>query len=47
MKLKESNPEGCLWKRYGRDRLRTMYKHDKELKIAGEVKLAKKPSATK
>ena len=37
MKIKEQNPEGWLWKRYGRDRLRTMYKNDKQLKIAGEV----------
>ena len=29
MKQKEQNPEGYLWKRYGRDRLRTMYKNDK------------------
>lgn len=48
MKLKESNAEGCLWKRYGRDRLRTMYKNDKQLKIAGDTtKLAKKPSLVK
>ena len=45
MKQKEQNPEGWLWKRYGRDRLRTMYKNDKQLKIAGEVpqRAAKKP----
>ena len=33
---KEKHPEGCLWQRFGRDRLRTMYKHDKSLKIGGE-----------
>lgn len=38
LKLKEQNPEGFLWRRYGKDRLRTMYKYDKTLKLAGEVK---------
>lgn len=34
LKLKEQNPEGYLWRRFGRERLRTMYKYDKELKIS-------------
>ena len=29
LELKEQNPDGCLWRRYGRDRLLTMYKYDK------------------
>ncbi len=42
VKIKEQNPDGCLWKRFGRDRLRTMYKQDKQLKIAGEEKSLQK-----
>ena len=39
LKLKAENPDGHLWRRYGRERLRTMYKHDKELKLqAGDKK---------
>ena len=34
LRLKEQNPDGHLWRKYGRDRLRTMYKYDKELKVA-------------
>lgn len=33
LQLKEDCPEGFLWKRYSKDRLRTMYKNDKELHI--------------
>lgn len=32
-KLKQDCPEGFLWNRFGKDRLRTMYKNDSELKI--------------
>jgi len=33
LQLKEECPDGYLWKRFGKDRLRTMYKNDKELHI--------------
>lgn len=36
LKQKETMPDGCLWKRFGKERLRTMYKKDKELVINGE-----------
>lgn len=37
LQLKEECPDGFLWKRYGKDRLRTMYKNDCELKIQESV----------
>jgi len=29
LEKKAQHPDGCLWQKYGKDRLRTMYKHDK------------------
>ena len=41
---KQEYPDGCLFKKYGKERLRTMYKGDKQLKIDGElVQSQKKP----
>ena len=34
--LKEECPEGYLWKRFGRERLRTMYRNDDELHLQYE-----------
>lgn len=36
LQIKEECPDGYLWKRFGKERLRTMYKNDKELIIQGE-----------
>jgi hypothetical protein len=37
LKKKAEHPDGCLWQKFGKDRLRTMYKNDKQLKIDGEL----------
>lgn len=42
LKEKELHPDGCLFKKYGKERLRTMYKNDKQLKIDGELAIKKK-----
>jgi serine/threonine protein kinase len=36
LKEKQEHPDGILWRKYGKERLRTMYKHDKQLKIEGD-----------
>lgn len=36
LSLKDECPDGYLWKRFGKERLRTMYKNDKELHIQGD-----------
>ena len=41
LQTKKEHPDGYLWRKYGKERLRTMYKNDKQLKIDGE--LANKP----
>lgn len=33
---KKEHPDGYLWRKFGKDRLRTMYKNDKQLKIEGK-----------
>lgn len=42
LKMKKEHPDGYLWRRYGKERLRTMYKNDKQLKIEGELVHKKK-----
>jgi hypothetical protein len=37
LKHKAAHPEGGLFQKYGKERLRTMYKNDKQLKIDGEI----------
>lgn len=37
LQIKDECPDGYLWKRFGKDRLRTMYKNDKELIIQGDT----------
>ena len=45
MQQRQEHPDGILWRKFGKDRLRTMYKKDKELKIEGElvIKKSQKP----
>lgn len=45
LNLKEECPEGYLWKRFGKERLRTMYKNDKELHIQGETVEQSRPGS--
>ena len=45
LQTKKEHPDGYLWRKYGKERLRTMYKNDKQLKIDGE--LANKPAKPK
>lgn len=42
LQLKEEHPDGYLFKKYGKERLRTMYKKDTQLKIDGELVNKKK-----
>ena len=42
LKVKAEHPDGVLHTRYGKDRLRTMYKGDQELVIDGELAFKKK-----
>ena len=45
--LKEECPEGYLWKRSGKERLRTMYKNDTQLKIPSEEDAPTEPTLKK
>jgi len=42
LEMKKDHPDGYLWRKYGKERLRTMYKNDKQLKIDGELANKKK-----
>ena len=47
LKVKQEHPDGALFQKFGKDRLRTMYKHDKQLKIDGELAMKQKAAVKK